>query len=64
MINGPSPRIITVLVCIWPPAKKSQLVGIDPDAGKDLRQERRGQQRMRWLGAAVHGVAESDTITV
>ena len=28
---------------------KSQPIGKDPDAGKDLRQARRGQQRMRWL---------------
>jgi len=28
---------------------KSQLFGKDPDAGKDRRQRRRGQQRMRWL---------------
>ena len=28
--------------------KKSQLIGKDPDAGKDWR-HKRGQQRMRWL---------------
>ena len=28
---------------------KSWLIGKDPDAGKDWRQRRRGQQRMRWL---------------
>ena len=28
---------------------KSQLIGKDPDAGKDRRQEEKGQQRMRWL---------------
>ena len=33
----------------WPPDAKSWLTGKDPDAGKDWRQERRGQQRMRWL---------------
>ena len=27
---------------------KSRLIGKDPDAGKDLRQERREWQRMRW----------------
>ena len=26
-------------MCIWPPATKSQLVVIDPGAGKDLKQE-------------------------
>ena len=34
---------------LWPPEVKSQPIGKDPDAGKDLRQARRGQQRMRWL---------------
>ena len=28
---------------------KSQLIGKDPDAGKDRKQEEKGQQRMRWL---------------
>ena len=28
---------------------KSQLIRKDPDAGKDRRQEEKGQQRMRWL---------------
>ena len=32
---------------LWPPDAKSQLIGKDPDAGKDRRQ--RGPQRMRWL---------------
>ena len=34
---------------LWPPGVKSRLSWKDPDAGKDWRQERRGQQRMRWL---------------
>ena len=33
----------------WPPDAKSWLIRKDPDAGKDWGQERRGQQRMRWL---------------
>ena len=33
----------------WPAIAKSQLIGKDPDAGKDWRQEKKGQQRMRWL---------------
>ena len=28
---------------------KSRFIGKDPGAGKDGRQEERGQQRMRWL---------------
>ena len=34
---------------LWLPDEKSWLIGKDPDAGKDWRQRRRGQQRMRWL---------------
>ena len=43
---------------LWPPDKKSWLIGKDPDAGKDVGiiwvkaiegSRRRGQQRMRWL---------------
>ena len=34
---------------LWSPyAKKNQLIGKDPDAGKDWRR-RRGRQRMKWL---------------
>ena len=34
---------------LWPPHAKSWLVGKDPDAGKDRRQEEKGWQRMRRL---------------
>ena len=35
---------------LWPPDAKSQLIGKDPDAGKDLRAGGEwGQQRIRWL---------------
>ena len=34
---------------LWPPQVKSQLIGKDPDAGRDWGRRRRGQQRMRWL---------------
>ena len=33
----------------WPPDAKSWLIRKDPDAGKDLRREEKGRQRMRWL---------------
>ena len=33
----------------WPPDGKNWLIGKDPDAGKDWRQEEKGRQRMRWL---------------
>ena len=34
---------------VLPLPKAGVLIGKDPDAGKDGRQKRRGQQRMRWL---------------
>ena len=34
---------------LWPPDAKSQLIGKDPDVGKDWSQRRRGRQRIRWL---------------
>ena len=34
---------------LWPPDVRSQLIGKDPDAGKDWRQKEKGWQRMRWL---------------
>ena len=34
---------------LWPPNAKSWLSWKDPDAGKDWRQEEKGQQRIRWL---------------
>ena len=34
---------------LWPPDAKKWLFGKDSDAGKDWRQEEKGQQRMRWL---------------
>ena len=37
------------------PDTYSQLIGKDPDAGKDSRQEENGQQKIRWLD----GISES-----
>ena len=34
---------------LWPPDVNNCLIGKDPDAGKDSRQEEKGTQRMRWL---------------
>ena len=34
---------------LWPLDAKSWLTRKDPDTGKNWRQRRRGQQRMRWL---------------
>ena len=41
--------IINMYSLLWPPDVKSRLIGKDPDAGKDWRQEEKGWQRMRWL---------------
>ena len=34
---------------LWPPDMKNWLIGKDPNAGKDWRQEEKGRQRMRQL---------------
>ena len=34
---------------LWPPDAMNWLIGKDPDAGRDWRQEEKGPQRMRWL---------------
>ena len=34
---------------LWPPNVKNSLIGKDPDAGKDWRQEEKGRLRMKWL---------------
>ena len=41
---------------LWPPDAKSWLIGKDPHAGKDWRQEERGQQRIRWLDGITDSV--------
>ena len=41
---------------LWPPEVKSRLIGKDPDAGKDWRQEEKGQERMRWLDVATNSM--------
>ena len=35
---------------------KSQLIGKDPDAGKDWTGRRRGQHRMRWLDGIINSM--------
>ena len=39
---------------LWPPDARSQLIGKDPDAGKDWRQEEMGRQKMRCLDSIIH----------
>ena len=38
---------------LWPLDAKSQLIGKDPDAGKDWGWEERGWQRIRWLDGII-----------
>ena len=38
---------------LWAPDTVNWLIRKDPDAGKDWRQERRGQQRMKWLDGII-----------
>ena len=48
---------------LWPPQTKGWLIGKDPDAGKDRRQEKKGMtedEMIQWR-AAVHGVEKSWT---
>ena len=41
---------------LWPPNGKNWLIRKDPDAGKDWRRGRRGQQRMRWLDGIINSM--------
>ena len=45
---------------LWPSNEKGQLIGKDPDAGKDRRQRRRGQQRTRRLD----GISDSTDMSL
>ena len=38
---------------LWPPDAKNCLLGKDPDAGKDWRQDEKGTQRIRWLDGII-----------
>ena len=40
----------------WPHDVKSQLIGKDPDAGKNWGQEEKGWQRIRWLDGITDSV--------
>ena len=40
---------------LWPPDAKNWLLGKDPDAGENWRQQKKGWQRMKWL----HGITDS-----
>ena len=43
---------------LWPPDVNNWLIGKDPDAGKDWRQEEKGWQKMRWLDGITNLVDE------
>ena len=38
------------MLILWPPDAKSQLIGKDPDAGKDWRQKERGAAEDEMAG--------------
>ena len=46
---GCSSEWLILKLKLWPSHVKSWLIGKDPDAGRDLGQEEKGLQRMRWL---------------
>ena len=45
--------MLKVKLILWPHHTKSWLIGKDPDAGKDWRQEKK-RVRMRWLDGITH----------
>ena len=49
-------RIDAETPVLWPPDVKSWLIGKDPDAGKDLAQEEKGWQRIKWLDGTTDSV--------
>ena len=49
-------RTVTEALILWPHDARNQLIGKDPDAGKDWRQKEKGQQRMRWLDSITDSV--------
>ena len=45
---------------LWPPDAKSRLIGKDPDAGKDWRQEEKSTTEEKWLD----GITNSKNMSV
>ena len=41
---------------LWLPDVKNWLIGKEPDAGKDWRQEEKGMTRMKWLDGIIDSV--------
>ena len=52
-------RIDAEAPILWPPDGKSCLTGKDPNAGKDWRQRRRRQQKIRWLDSIIDSMDTS-----
>ena len=52
--NGVSPDAEAPV--LWPPDVKNWVIGKDPDAGKDWRQEEKGMKGMRWLGGITNSM--------
>ena len=44
---------------LWPPDAKNWLIGKDPDAGKDWRQEEKGIQGIKWLNGITNSMGMS-----
>ena len=44
---------------LWPPDVKNWLIGKDPDAGKDWRQEEKGIQEIKWLNGITNSMGMS-----
>ena len=49
-------RTDTEAAILWPPDEKIQLIGKDPNVGKDWRQKEKGWQRMRWLDSITNSL--------
>ena len=54
-LKGNQPRIFlgradTEAPTLWPPVRKSQLIGKDPDAGRDWGQEEKGMTEVKMAG--------------
>ena len=49
-------RIDAKAPVLWSPDGISRFIETDPDAGKDLRQKKREQWRMRWLDTVTYSM--------
>ena len=49
-------RMLKLKPTLWPPDVENQLIGKDPDSGKDGGRRGGGRQRMRWLDGITDSV--------